>query len=319
MYRIGWDITIGGYRLGLIESVKVISSVDKLSDTATITIPGTVLNSAMQIEDKIRVGDGVSIGFGYDNNIMEEFRGYVSAISTDASKLTIECEDETYRLNKAVRDKAWTDVNVKSIIEYILLETGSGLKLDCSYDFSYDKFTILNANGIDVLRKIQEEASPNIYVKNDTLYVEPKYAKIFGSAIYDFAKNIDKNGCSLEYKRSDDVKVHVQVKGQTSDGKEIKAEAGTTGGEQVNVDYGTSVSNMKSLQLKANELLKSHSYEGYRGNFQSWLVPQVKAGYKVTIRDKDYEYKEGNYYAISVETEISRNGGIRKIELGKKI
>lgn len=319
MYKIGWDIVVGGYRLGLIESVKVTSSVDKLSDSATITLPGSVLNAAMMIENKIRVGDGVSIGFGYDNNIVEEFRGYVSAIKTDDSKLTIECEDEMYRLNKAVGDKAWTGVDVKSIIEYILLATGSGLRLDCSYDFRYDKFTVVNANGIDVLRKIQEEASPNIYIKDDTLYVEPKYAKIFGSAIYDFSKNIDKNGCSLEYKRGDDVKVHVQVKGQTADGREIKAEAGTTGGEQVNVDYGTSVSNMQSLQLKANELLKAHSYEGYRGNFQGWLLPIVRAGYKVTIRDRDYEYKEGDYYAISVESEISRNGGIRKIELGKKI
>lgn len=319
MYRITWDIRIGTFRLGMVESVTVKTSVEALTDTATIVLPGTVLNRALEIEDKVKVGDRVTIAFGYDGENREEFKGYVQCIKTDGGSLTIECEDDLWLMRKAVRDKAWNNVDVQTVLNYILSQVGVGIALNCDYTFSYEKFTISNANGLDVLKKIQEEAGPNIYLADGVLHVHPKYTEIMGSAAYDFAKNIDRDGVDLEYKRADDVKVLVTVKGKTADGKEVKVEMGSTGGESVVKDFGTSVSNAASLKAKAEEMLKEKGYEGYRGSFQGWLVPVCGAGYKVTLRDADYEYKDGTYYVLAVETSIGRTGGIRKIELGKKI
>ena len=44
MYRMCHNITIGNYRLRLLESVTVVRSVDALADTATIVLPGMVHN-----------------------------------------------------------------------------------------------------------------------------------------------------------------------------------------------------------------------------------------------------------------------------------
>lgn len=318
MYRITWDIKFDGRRLNMVDSVTVKTSVETLTDTAIVVLPGFVLNRSYEIGDKVKVGSRVEINFGYDAVNRGEFAGYVKSIKTDGGSLTIECEDDMWVMRKGVADKAWSNVDVQTVIKYVLDQIG-GFELNCDYKFSYEKFTIANANGLDVLKKIQEEAGPNIYLADGVLHVHPKYAEIMGEAKYDFSINIDKEGLDLEYRKEDDVKVQVIVKGKTPAGKEIKVEMGTTGGDKVTMDYGTSVSNEASLKAKAEELLKNHSYEGYRGSLQSWLIPMCKAGYRVKLTDRDHEYKNGWYYVLSVEASIGRTGGKRKIELGKKL
>ena len=68
MYDMTFDIRIGSYRLRMVDSVTVKTSVEELTDTAVITLPASVYNVALNVEDKIRRGDKVSIAFGYDGN-----------------------------------------------------------------------------------------------------------------------------------------------------------------------------------------------------------------------------------------------------------
>ena len=59
------DIQVGNYRLGLIDSVKIKKSVETLSDTADIVLPGVYVNRSLNIETKLKVGDEVIIKLGY--------------------------------------------------------------------------------------------------------------------------------------------------------------------------------------------------------------------------------------------------------------
>lgn len=319
MHRIVYDIVIGSYRLRMVDSVVVRRSVETLTDTATIVLPGSYLNRSIDIENKIHVGDYVYITMGYDGRMTDEFQGYVQRVLTDGGSLTVECEDELWKLRKSISDKTFVGPDVKTIIEYVLREVGGGIGLRCDYSFRYDKFTIQNANGLDVLRKIREEASPNIYMNEGVLHVHPKYSQIFGNAVYDFAKNIDKDGLNLEWKRMDDVKVSVVVRGKDADGHVVEYRAGSTGGENVVKNFGSGVSSKGSLKLKAEEILKERMYEGYRGSFRGWLFPVCGPGWSVDLVDKDGVYRSGRYYVLSVETRIGRDGGMREIELGKRI
>ena len=61
MYKMCHKITVGSYKLLLLESVKITRSVEALSDTAVITLPGMVHNQTIEVEDKINVGDAVKI------------------------------------------------------------------------------------------------------------------------------------------------------------------------------------------------------------------------------------------------------------------
>ena len=317
MYKMCWNIRIGGFRLRMVEKVSIKRSVELLSDTATITLPGTVFNKAINIEDKIKVGDDVEIKLGYNDNLKEEFKGYLKAIKTDGGSLTLELEDDIYLFRKSVKDEEMKNASVKSILENICSQVG-GFSVSCDYDFSYDKFVINNATGYDVLKKIQDEASPNIYLKDKVLHVHPQYAEIFGEARFDFSRNIERDGTDLKYKSEDERKLLVVVEGTDETGATVSVEKGTTGGDKMTLKL-PGVSSKSSLEQKAQSVLDQKVYTGYEGSFQSWLIPYVDAGYKVSITDPDYEIKDGTYYVISVETTFSKDGGVRKITLGKKI
>ena len=314
---MSWNIRIGGFRLRMVEKVSIKRSVELLSDTATITLPGTVFNKAINIEDKIKVGDDVEIQLGYNDNLKTEFKGYLKAIKTDGGSLTLELEDDIYLFRKSVKDEEMKDASVKSILENICSQVG-GFSVSCDYDFTYDKFVINNATGYDVLKKIQDEASPNIYLKDKVLHVHPQYAEIFGEARFDFSRNIERDGTDLKYKSEDERKLLVVVEGTDETGATVSVEKGTTGGDKMTLKL-PGVSSKSSLEQKAQSVLDQKVYTGYEGSFQSWLIPYVDAGYKVSITDPDYEIKDGTYYVISVETTFSKDGGVRKITLGKKI
>lgn len=314
---MSWNIRIGGFRLKMVEKVSIKRSVELLSDTATITLPGTVFNKAINIEDKIKVGDDVEIQLGYNDNLKEEFKGYLKAIKTDGGSLTLELEDDIYLFRKSVKDEEMKNASVKNILANICSQVG-GFSVSCDYDFSYDKFVINNATGYDVLKKIQDEASPNIYLKDKVLHVHPQYAEIFGEARYDFSRNIERDGTDLKYKSEDERKLLVVVEGTDETGATVSVEKGTTGGDKMTLKL-PGVSSKSSLEQKAQSVLEQKVYTGYEGSFQSWLVPYVDAGYKVAITDPDYEIKNGTYYVISVETTFSKDGGVRKITLGKRL
>ena len=314
---MSWNIRIGGFRLRMVEKVSIKRSVELLSDTATITLPGTVFNKAINIEDKIKVGDAVEIELGYNDDLKPEFKGYLKAIKTDGGSLTLELEDDIYLFRKSVKDEEMKDASVKNILTNICSQVG-GFSVSCDYDFTYDKFVINNATGYDVLKKIQDEASPNIYLKDKVLHVHPQYAEIFGEARFDFSRNIERDGTDLKYKSEDERKFLVVVEGTDETGATVSVEKGTTGGDKMTLKL-PGVSSRSSLEQKAQSVLEQKVYTGYEGSFQSWLVPYVDAGYKVAITDPDYEIKNGTYYVISVETTFSKDGGVRKITLGKRL
>lgn len=314
---MSWNIKIGGYRLKMVEKVSIKRSVELLADTATVTLPATVFNKTISIEDKIKVGDAVEIELGYNDDLKPEFKGYLKAIKTDGGSLTLELEDDIYLFRRSVKDEEMKDASVKNILANICSQVG-GFSVSCDYDFTYDKFVINNATGYDVLKKIQDEASPNIYLKDKVLHVHPQYAEIFGEARYDFGKNIEREGTDLKYKSEDERKFLIVVEGTDETGATVSVEKGVTGGDKMTLKL-PGVSSRSSLEQKAQSVLEQKVYTGYEGSFQTWLVPYVDAGYKVAITDPDYEVKNGTYYVISVETTFSKDGGVRKVTLGKRL
>jgi len=93
MYKLSYHITIGKYTVAAVDSVTIKKSVEQLVDTAIIVLPGTNINKAIEVEDKISEGDDVLIQLGYDDNLVTEFTGYVNTIQTDDGTIKIECED----------------------------------------------------------------------------------------------------------------------------------------------------------------------------------------------------------------------------------
>lgn len=317
MYKMCHKIAVGSYKLLLLESVRVTRSVEALADTAEVVLPGMVLNQTIEIEDKVKVGDAVKIELGYNGKLRTEFEGYVQRIGTDGGSIKLECEDGLWLFRKGVADKVYKNADVKTILKDIAGQCGN-FTVECDYAFNYETFTVHNATGYDVLKKIQEEVHPNIYLKGDVLHVHPQYAEVFGEAKYDFSRNIERGGTGLEYRKKEDRRVMVVVEGEKRDGTKVKVEAGVTGGDRVTMKV-PGATDEASLKKVAEQVLEEKCYTGYSGSFDGWLWPYCDTGYQVSLHDPDYEYKDGTYYVTAVEVSYSRSGGKRTITLGKRL
>lgn len=318
MYRLSHDITIGKYRLLLLDSVSVKSSVETLSDTATITLPGSVRNAALQIEGKINVGDAVDIRLGYDGNQRREFTGYVEKITAGDGGLKIECLDALYLFKKtALKNAQHKNISLSALLKKVCAEVDKTIKIDCDYSFTYDDFVIYNANGYDVMKKVHEDTKADIYFEGGTLHVHMPYTHNADATpvCFDFGRNIEKS--ELTYRKADDRKVEVEVKIKKPDGKEETVKFGTPGGEKVSIPSPTT--NKTEARNVAEAECRRLSFDGYEGSFTGWLVPYVRPTDTVRLIDKDYPAKDGNYYVTGTETTYSSSGGVRKIKLGRRL
>lgn len=313
MYLLNWDIAIGAYKVKTLTEVKITTSVLNLSDTATITMPGQYLNTWRKIEDKVHVGDAVTIKLGYDNNLETEFTGYLKRISRDNNSLVLECEDALWLTNKMVADMEYKSISLKELLTGILAQVDPEMTVECDYDFTYEKMVVFKSTALDVLKKVHEDTKANIWFEGKTLKVQPVYQKPEGdkAVIYDTEVNVQSN--ELKWKDATDKKVMVEVKYVSPNGKLLKEEYGVNGGEKITKYVGASSEN--DLKQAAENEYNLWNYSGYEGNLTGWLVPVVKAGGSVRLRDK--ERPEGIYYVTGVEIEFGRNGAKRKVTLGR--
>ena len=106
--------------------------------------------------------------------------------------------------------------------------------------------------------------------------------------------------------------------GTDAKGKTIRIERGTTGGDKFTLKL-PGVSDRKSLEQRADEELKVRAYTGYEGSFTGWLEPYVEPTWLAEIRDTEYEYKNGSYYVLGVETTFCDKGASRVVTIGKRI
>lgn len=317
-----YNITIGEYRVNTLKSVSVKRSVEQLSDTATITLPGTLVNQPMEVNEKIHIGNPVRIELGYEDNMNEEFIGYVKRINTDDTEITIECEDELYLWDVEVKDSFYGGKNkppvpLMTILQDLAQQVNSKYTIECDFDFSYSKFTISKATALDVLRKIQDETKANIYFEGTTLHIHPLYGNGSWSGKivkYDLAKNVV--AANLQYKKASDQKLKVEISYKDQDGQTITRSYGE--GSKV-IKKTINTADGSSLQTIAENEYNLWCYDGYEGDLTGWLIPFCQPTDKVEIIDNSRQYKNGTYYVVATDVTFSESGGRRKVTIGRKV
>lgn len=316
MFTMAYDIKVGDYRLGMLEKVEINRSVELLADTAVITLPAAEYNAALDVESKIRRGDRVVISLGYEETgLVEEFRGWVQRVGTDNGTVTLECEDDLFKFRVGLDDQQKSNITLADLLRLVVAGIGGGYGIDCSYSWTYEKFTINSATGFDVLKKVQEESGADIYIQDGVLHVHAPGEKVGKDIIYDFSQNVQ--SCDLNYRRADERRVQVVVKAVMPDGKVKERHYGSTGGDKVEVKCATS--DDESMRLRGESEHKRLSFDGYDGSITTWLVPFIMPGDCADMHDADYDYKDGRYYVRAVKTEFGSSGGTRTIELGFRL
>jgi len=321
LYDIDWNIEFNNKgkrtRLALMAELEIIKDVDNLADTATIVLPESIMNDALNFENKIGRGTEVKIEFGYNGQMVTEFVGYIQDITANDSSLKILCEDALFLFRVGVPDKEMKPTSVSQVAQYVIDNVDKSFKLDCSFDITYEKFTIHQATGYDVLKKLQEETKANVFFDTEKkiLFIQPPYTNKGGEVYYSMQKNIEAS--SLEYKNKLDYKLEVTVESTDIKGNVRKVTAGTTGGDKLTFKVGAMSED--SMKKVAEAALQRQNAAGYEGSFDTWLIPFLSPTYSARIKDEDYPEKTAFYYVKSVKTSLSSSGGKRTITPGIKL
>lgn len=314
-YNIEFNTDGKKYRLTTLNSVEIDESVERLVDTAIITLPESVLNSPLNIESKIKRGTEVVIQLGYNSSLKNEFTGFVTEVKNNSSSLQIICEDALFLFRKSIPDTVFKPAPLNDVLQYLINNVDPTYTLVCDFDFSYEKYVIHKAEAYDVLKKIQEELKANIFFNTEKkeLHVHAPYREKSGHVKFRMNKNIESS--SLEFKRAEDRKVEVTIECTGADGKLQTVKIGEPGGETIS----RKVSATNDLMLIAENELITHMADKYEGTVTSWLIPIVKPTYTIDFEDEDYPEKAGLYYAVAVKTSFSESGASRTTTFGVKL
>jgi hypothetical protein len=307
------NILIGEYRFQEVNSVKVESSWETLADTATIKLPK--LKKKLDLENKITAGDKVEVEVYYeDHEKQKDFIGYVKRVKPNIP-LTLECEDETFNLRKQNINKSWKDTTVKEVVEHLISGTDIQLTNEVP-EVKLGKWRIANANAAQALQDIKDKLGLVAYFRGKKLFVGLAYQDQVGKVKYSLASNVIKN--NLTYKREDEVKLKVKVISIKKDNSKIEVEEGDNDGEQRTI-YKYNIDDKATLRKIAKEEIQKLKFEGYRGDFMTFLLPNAKHGMTAIIRDPEFNAREGDYVIDKVITKFSQEGGRRQIFPGIKV
>lgn len=325
-HKLTSEFTIGKYRFRGCVNCEISKSVLEYQDKGIITLPtsavvkrdGTVINS-VQTAKAFTVGDPVLIRLGYDGNLQDEFKGFVSRVN-----LTTPCEIELEGYSYLLRTKKnivaeWKSTTLKEVLEKIVEGTDITLHPDIP-DVPINNLKIDNANGIQVIDYVKGlfKGSLTVCFFDNVIYA--------GLAYMDTAKTTVKyqlgwntiNADNLKAHSADEVEVNVQLQFRKGSGEQIVVESGKKGGI-VKKDTISAVTDMAALKEIANAKLRQESYDGYEGDFSAFLLPFVQHGYRADLSDQAFPDRGGSYFVESVKTKFGSGGGRHIVQVGIKL
>jgi hypothetical protein len=161
---------------------------------------------------------------------------------------------------------------------------------------------------------------PNDYIKNGNIF----------SSIFDFQNNIISD--NLKYLRTDDLRLGIKAfsvnknelssvnsKGQTKTShKRLETTVGDLDGELRN-QFFWNVTDLPTLKALATQRLSKLKFEGWRGNFTTFGLPNVQHGQAVTLKDNIIPERSGTYLVKGVKTTFGINGFRQDIDLHLRI
>ena len=324
MFVLGANIKIGKLKFTRVHDVKIIKSVDLLSDTAVIKMPASALFGneeegfeKKRLETEIKAGDKVEITLSYIGVYEKvEFKGFVAFVKPNTPIVEIQCEDAIYHIRKKRINKNFGKTDLSSVLNHIIKDTEVKLAGNIP-EVNFDKFILKDINGAKALDKIKSEYGLSVFI-NDAgdLYAGLRQDKGNGeTVVYDLYRNVIKH--DLKFRNAEDVDLYVKVIGVKKDNTKVEVFVGEKSGEQRTI-YKYNISDKKVLKNIGEAELDKLKFTGYDGKITSFLVPFADRGMSVEIRDKNFPNRSGLYFIPKVTITFGQNGARRVVELGNK-
>jgi translation initiation factor IF-1 len=305
-------IQIGDKGFKRIHSARVVSSRKRLTDTAVIKLANvpTLLSDDRK---RIKVGDVVTVTFGYNGNNNIEFNGYVSEIKP-TSPIEILCEDEMWQLKQQTVTKAWESVKLVDVLKFLVSDADT---VECP-DVTITNFRLVKATKAKALEELKEAYGIDIYFRDKKLFAGLAYTEGGETVNYHFQKNVPSRLLQkgLTYKRKEDVKIKVEAISMLPDNKQLKETVGDPDGETHTLHFYNLTSSELKKQAEAKiDLMK---YDGYRGKLRVFGLPFTKHGDVAKLKCDVNPDKNGSFFIDEVETDYSNSGIVKMVSLGKR-
>jgi hypothetical protein len=319
MRQISCRVQIGKYEFNRVAEVKINSSYENLTDTATLTIPRKLQFEGKPItgDDGIfKTGDVVNIYLGYDFKNELIFSGFIANVKP-GTPLEFRCEDLMYLLKRGALKKSFPGkIKVKALLQDIL----PGYNIVCP-DIDLGQTRIINETPAQVLSNLNRTYGFKSWFRNGTLYCGLSYWLELQQSpppVFVFSgrqANIIEH--DLTYQDKESVRLKVTAISINPDNSKTEIEIGDPEGEQRTLTY-YNVSK-KDLTEFAKLDLEKFRYTGFRGTFTTFGSPVVRHGDIVQLIDPEINDRNGRYIVKSVDTTFGQRGYRQKIELEARV
>jgi phage protein D len=318
MFLMTHDIKIGGFKAFKCNSFTYESSMDEISDKATILIPAMCrlidqdktynnLPTGLQIKE----GQAVEIKAGYDGRNVTRFMGFVSRINFKVP-VEIECEGYAYLLRRKMINKSFTKTTMKAVLEYLIEGTEIKLSPKMAASMVFEAVTFKNYTAMQVLEWIKDNYHVAVCFFFNELYVG-WVASFTGATVkHRLNWNVVKDD-ALVFNTYTGSVVHIEGVSTNQDGSRLKKKASNVlrAGDVKQVK--TIIKNDADMQAMANDKQLAENQKGYTGSITGFLVPYCAPGMATQIIDSKYSERNGKYFINSVKGSYSKSGGRQSI------
>lgn len=304
-----------------INSVSIESSFKDLTDVAEIVLPrnirfGKNKNDKTRTETLntlLQTGDPLQIYLGYNGNLIREFNGYITEVSTGIP-VTIRCEDAMYNLKRTSKNISETNINLKDLLTKI---TGLGADQINCMDVDLGQVRFSNLAPTQILDILKEKRGIYTYFIDGDIYSGIRYGDVIGDDPPTI--NLEKNGIeeSLKIKEAPQ-SAYIKAFSLQKGGDKLQVVLGDEGGDTYVFPH-VGITSEDALRTIAENDLKLVMQPGLDGDITLFGTPTLAHSMKINFISKKYAEKNGLYYIDCVNKQFDESGYRQTITLGDKV
>lgn len=301
------------FSLPWVSSVSIQSSWKMLTDTAEITLPRKVERfNGKEFHDLFQPGDPVKIELGYNNELYQEFEGYIVSVGRGVP-VVIRCEDEMYMLKRKTVSYSKKSVTLKQL----LADVCEGYEVKTSFgDTELGAVRYSNMKVSAILEDVRKKTGLYSYFKGKVLCCGNVYSDDVD--LPEVRIMLEKNGVSQDLQQTGgeyEVIATAILKG----GKKMEAKAGKKGADTFNLNFNDHDKKVTVQVLKefAERFYKSLMKQKFKGGVELFGIPRVNFGMVMNLTSEINPEMDGKYFIEKVTKDFSDNATYRqKVELG---
>lgn len=296
-----------------VNEIQFESSFKESVDRGSITLPRNLkFFDKSPVTDLFKRGDEVIIYMGYDFDIIEEFKGYITRVSS-GFPIVLEFEDEMYIIRRLPVNFSSPGINLKELMQTLV----PNYPLDILDSVQMGAVRFSQTQVGPVIDKIQQDWGLYSFMRKGVFTCGKYFDNALDSVAFDLERDCVSN--SLNYFLKDEISILIKAVSTLSNGQKVEANpvGDRLGNERVLTFYN--IQNKMELERLARLEYEKYKQDKFEGSFTAFGTPSVQHGMKCKITSSLYPEREGTYYIESVAKTFNSSGYRQEITLGDKV